>query len=614
MAAPTDTTNKDLIKNRMLQVASRLWGYADTASESQFDPLVGLMFAALASEIEQVYDEVRVSQSRVIERLAQILLPDVATSPQPSHTIVHAIPTESKYTFKKNQHLYYKKQMPSLSATGKEQTKSIFFTPVADTVLLKGAVKFMATPYQLFKVNHILDKEVIATNNQSNTQNDPLNLWIGIDVSPQLQDLKGMSLFFENKNDLERDRFYKLLEMCVASCTGRYLDLKKGNYVLKNTNKSRLNANTDITSKLENLVADLYAPCFLHLPTTFDIDSSDLEKYPVELESYFSTAQLTVIQNKMLWIKIAYPSVLTNRMAADMNVSLNCFPAINRQLIELTYRLQEKLNIIPLSTDDTYLDLIKIYSAEQFEYQPIQNGSGNYTVRQGSVGRFDTRNAAELLSYVLYMLRDETAAFSAMGSDMLQNNVKQLIQQINAMQQRLNLDSRRKDTTSFLMIEPEKGHENVYIEYWMTQADNASGIRQGTQLQLYSGTGLTSGSIYTVRPSTIAKEKLSPTEAINAFKSALLSRGRIVTEQDIRYACFAELGNLLEQVEVTTSFTKPPEKTSGFQKVLRVELTPSTTVKARIDWSYACSQLQLKLGQQSMQVIPIQVILNKANN
>ncbi|MGH2322946.1 hypothetical protein, partial [Enterococcus faecalis] len=75
----------------------------------------------------------------------------------------------------------------------------------------------------------------------------------------------------------------------------------------------------------------------------------------------------------------------------------------------------------------------------------------------------------------------------------------------------------------------------------------------------YSGSGLTSGTMYTVRPTTAAKEKLSATESINAFKSALLSRGRMVTEQDIRYACFAELGNLIERVEISNSFVKPHE-------------------------------------------------------
>jgi hypothetical protein len=160
------------------------------------------------------------------------------------------------------------------------------------------------------------------------------------------------------------------------------------------------------------------------------------------------------------------------------------------------------------------------------------------------------------------------------------------------------------------MIQPQKGHENVYIEYWVTQAALVSGIRQGTSMQLYSGSGLMSGTIYTVRPTTAAKEKLTAVESINTFKSALLSRGRLVTEQDIRYACFAEMGNLIERVDISVSFTKPHEKSEGFQKILLVELIPSAYTTA-VDWDYAGNQLQLKLTQQSMQIIPIHVVVKK---
>ena len=162
------------------------------------------------------------------------------------------------------------------------------------------------------------------------------------------------------------------------------------------------------------------------------------------------------------------------------------------------------------------------------------------------------------------------------------------------------------------MIQPEKGHENVYIEYWVTQAGQASGIRQGTSLQLYSGSGLTSGTIYTVRSSTTAKEKLSATESINAYRSALLSRGRLVTEQDLRYACFAEMGHLIDEVDIGTSFVKPHDKATGFQKVLKITLRPSSRATANIDWDYACTQLQLKLTQQSMHIIPIHVSMYKS--
>lgn len=167
----------------------------------------------------------------------------------------------------------------------------------------------------------------------------------------------------------------------------------------------------------------------------------------------------------------------------------------------------------------------------------LQNGT--YSIRHGAVGRFDARNASELLAYMIDLLREESAAFSAMTSDMLQNNLKQLNQLINALQQKLNLDTKRKDVSSFLMIQPKKNHESIFIEYWVTQGVAANGLRQGTAMQLYSNSDLKSGSIYTVRPTTPAKEKMSTAESIFAFKSALLSRNRIVTEQDFRYACFA---------------------------------------------------------------------------
>src|ERR1019366_725241 len=113
MQTGKEKISKEVIKARMLRVAANLWGYADSLSESSFDPLVGLMFEALASEIAQVYDEVKMSESRVMERLAQSLLPDVVTAPQPAHTIVHAIPTENRYKFNRSQHLFYKKQIES---------------------------------------------------------------------------------------------------------------------------------------------------------------------------------------------------------------------------------------------------------------------------------------------------------------------------------------------------------------------------------------------------------------------------------------------------------------------------------------------------------------------
>lgn len=602
----SERISKDVIKARMLRLASNLWGYADSLGESSFDPLVGLIFEALAAELEQVYDEVRISEGRIMERLAQNLLPDVVIAPQPAHTIVHAIPTESRFTFKKNQHLFYKKQVQN-QFSDKEQVRNVFFTPVTDTVLVKGAVKIIATPYQTYKVNNALFKEPVSTGTDGTFENAPLELWIGLDVGPQIKDLKGVSFFFENKNDAEKKRFYDLLEMCNASCCGQQLVLGRRKHT-EVVDADTWTPNTDVTSILENRIAALYSPAFLYVEQSVAVKESDFELYPGEFEKYYTANQLSGFKNKLLWVKINFPAALSNRSLSDIHVSINCFPIVNRQLIEFSYRLQDALSIIPLSTEDTFLDIVRIYSSDRMEYKLLQQGTGGYTVRQGGVGRFDTRNANELLAYMLNLLQDESAAFSAMGLDSLQNNIKQLAQIINALQQRLNLDARRKDATTYLLVQPQQGYENVYIEYWVTQGALASGIRQSTALQLYTGSGLVGESIYTVRNSTAAEDKLSAEKAINAFKSALLSRGRIGTEQDIKLACFAELGQSIKSVHVSSSFIKSREKTTGFQKIILVELEPAIAGEA-IDWDYACAKVELKLRQQSIQIIPIHVRL-----
>ena len=44
--------NQDRIRDRILRRASRMWGYNESETENSFDPLVGLLISACASELE----------------------------------------------------------------------------------------------------------------------------------------------------------------------------------------------------------------------------------------------------------------------------------------------------------------------------------------------------------------------------------------------------------------------------------------------------------------------------------------------------------------------------------------------------------------------------------
>lgn len=71
------------------------------------------------------------------------------------------------------------------------------------------------------------------------------------------------------------------------------------------------------------------------------------------------------------------------------------------------------------------------------------------------------------------------------------------------------------------------------------------------------------------------------------------------------------MGHLIEQVEIKHSFIKNNDTSVGFQKVLQIILVPTKVKSINVDWEYACKYVQLKLEQQSMQVLPLQVILKQ---
>ena len=218
--------------------------------------------------------------------------------------------------------------------------------------------------------------------------------------------------------------------------------------------------------------------------------------------------------------------------------------------------LERHLNVIPLSGDDQFLDLDKIYSLNQLEFDsedsldPGSFQSGQYTVRRGGVGRFDARDAQEILSYVNDLLRDESASFAVLGNEFLSSTLKQLKQLLSVLNQRTASDSQKMSNSTYLMIRPHAANEHIVLRYWTTSGASANGIRMGSKLTSYSGADIQADSMVLLSNTYGGKEKLSANESLFSYKKALLSRNKIATTQDIVAACHAELGFSLHKVNI----------------------------------------------------------------
>src|SRR5690606_4675755 len=125
--------------------------------------------------------------------------------------------------------------------------------------------------------------------------------------------------------------------------------------------------------------------------------------------------EVDLIQEQSLrWFQIQFPETIPNGMLQELSCHMNCFPVMNRKLHEVYYRLQDHINVIPLRSDDIFLDLEEVKTDENkrlaiHSYSPGDKEFSAMLMRNGGIGRFDERDAAAMIEFLLQLLRDESA-------------------------------------------------------------------------------------------------------------------------------------------------------------------------------------------------------------
>lgn len=609
---------KERIKSRMLKNAAKIWGYKDTELETAYDPLVGLLMGALSVELEKVSDEIETSQARILDRLAQLLTPDVLTSSRPAHAILHARSSEPEMILAKEIQLYTIRKLGSNINNTREQSKEIFFSSALPFKLINGDIRYIANGKSISVFKNTFHKESV-TESASGAALDGLNLWIGFETNDRVKTLDGVAIYFDLRNEAEKNSFFQNLVLAKCYLNGKEIDLIPGFPKGKTTDaqSNNLYQEIDITPKVESFVKDFYQQQFLSfndIDGNLEIENIPKQNYPHDFKGIFSEKDLQKMQDNLIWIKLVFPSSMNTDLLNDVFCSINSFPVINRRLNKFSYRLQENLNIIPLNSDDIFFDMKIVYGSDGtiFQSKPLTNYNklegGSYTLRHGGVGRFDSRSASEMVNHLSDLLRDESAAFSIIGNEFLASDIRQLNQIIASLEQKTGKEIKYKETISYLMIRSRGQGENIFIEFWTLNGLLGNNIRAGSRLDVYSGGDLQNDSVILLTASGGGREKLSTTDSLNTYKEAVLSRGRVVTIQDIKAVCYNELGPMITEVEVTKGVMVDSKIKNGIRRVVDVKITaaPKQDIPAE-DWARYCKSLEVILHSKSTGMYPFKV-------
>jgi hypothetical protein len=108
--------------------------------------------------------------------------------------------------------------------------------------------------------------------------------------------------------------------------------------------------------------------------------------------------------------------------------------------------IKNLLNIYPLNiNNDFFLELLSATDDKNKEFDILTASDGerdddtDYTyLRFGGIARFDERNASEEINYLIDLVRDEAAAFSRLGTDFTDTNLKEINQIISRFKNKMS--------------------------------------------------------------------------------------------------------------------------------------------------------------------------------
>ncbi len=609
--------SKQKIKDRILRRAANLWGYLDNEIETNFDPIVAMLLEACGAELEKLSIEIDNSRSRVVERLIDIMSPESYTGNSPAHSIAYGLPLENNMTVSPTHQFVVKKSVANIYDPTQPIIKDVYFGSTSSFKLTNSKINYLIFGNSLYEVNSSLYKESIIKANSSL----PLSkLWLGIRVQEDTEVLKKLLFYTDTRNNYYRDFYLNNIKQANIYVGDKKINFKEGfidsqeDIEIEQILNKKYNKLANINKKINGF----YSEKFFHLEEDIILNQEN-KKIPKDIQDLFDTSVIEDSEN-IVWMKIEFPQVILKEVLEEIQLTLNCFPVVNKQLLKVSQNINSFVNYVPLETDDFFLDIESItdskgnsyhlntYNQESFE-------KGEAIIRQGGVARFGQRSASEHIQHLLDLLKDEAASFSVIGNDFVNNQLKQLYQLIATLEQQANEKQWIQSDYPYVMIKPKLSKEELHndffsLEFWATLGEYANDIKSGAILTPLQRSDFENNSVLLMLPTVGGKVKVTYQEKIASYREALLSKGRIVTQADIKAFAYNHFRQNIKSIEVKKGTEKDKSLKQGFVRTLEIilerdyEKEPQPTEN---EWNYLLNSFLHTLKKRSSNVYPYKI-------
>ena len=604
--------NQEQIKNRMIKRASRMWGYSELESESSFDPVLELLLSACASELEKLRFEQENSRARITDRILEIIFPNQIVGVVPSQTLLQLTPVENNVQLSRYNHFKAIKKTQNIYDPTQVNTKDIYFSPTLEMKLTTAQVKYLLYGNKVLQQESFFYQEEIARSERNIPSGE---FWIGIHA-PGVEKLEDLCFYIDVNNKEQKEFFTYYLQQVKVFSEGKEYELVEGYNVPINSveYENIITKNYTGIDAIYNEVNQFYQGNFFTLKgTLYPPQGEEKSVATTLLENYFFNHNF-MTEKDIIWLQFKFYEVISPKVLENVRINLNCVPAINIRHTEDYKRIKGQLTLYPLMGEDSFLDIDYIADNHKKRYDVknyLSDDNISIVLRRGGVARFDERNALEHLQHLLSLIREETAAFSAIGNEYaIEEELKQIGQNLASIYQNIKEKNLSLNTNPYLIFSSNNREMdmNFTISYWHTAAEEGNDIKTGVLLDCDSENKTAISRAITVRPSLGGRRGLTTSDKILEYRNALLSRGRIVTIADVKTFAKSHFKHTIKGLDVQKGTKKEISLKGGFKRTIDIYLNKNKEVEvSETEWGSLKDSFLIKLEKSSTNIYPYRI-------
>lgn len=605
---------KDQIKDRMVKTASRLWDIPESDIETNFDPLLVLLFDACAGELEKTNRSIQATQNRLLDSMAEVLLPDAIMNVRPASCVIQASVTDTKTVITNTQRFSYTNTLHQ--AGFKPYQAELSFTPIGNFHLHQTTLSYLYFGGRLLASTGGTQRSVLHDNKSGNNQ-FVQEITLALQVEKPLADIKGLQLFFDVRNHSQASFFYDALKGATATINNTPIDIDNGFFVNTDYELGIDDVLTDegasYTKKICRQTAWMYERHFLQVTEALPFEAKGLpdtwrEALPENITQKLSAEPLAFLR---IQLSRPVPMQVMDRLVC----AINAFPVINRNLSNLSEKTDGRMNIIPLPVDGDFLDINNVYGpggqAYKFRTAALAENlnEGEVIIRSSGVGKNSSAQLRALIAGVIDAVRDESAYFSKMSNDFVSGRLKEINKTLIRLEDKMEQARDNKDTLHYLMLRPQKAGDNVTVEYWtVNRPEHSQQIKPDNKFLVHNNAALKTNTILTLTNVAGARQGLSAKEKQYLLQRKITSDEKIISSEDVKLLCFQLFGDMLQKVETKKAVMPGSERSTGFQTYIEVKLTLKQNTGFD-ETELLRRQLEYTLAQQASPIYPFKVVV-----